>query len=129
MKPAKPLLALALLALSALYAFWFLRGGETVAATLEVRNIGARPGIATPQVYVTLPVRGAPTVRLIGWERVALAPNESKEITVTADPRLLAAFDGGWKIAAGEIDVAEGEFAGDAKLSGRATLTERTLKP
>ncbi len=32
MKPAKPLLALALLALSALYAFWFLRPGETVAA-------------------------------------------------------------------------------------------------
>lgn len=32
MKSAKPLLAFALLALSALYAFWFLRGGETVAA-------------------------------------------------------------------------------------------------
>lgn len=32
MKPANPPLAAALLALSALYAFWFLRGGETVAA-------------------------------------------------------------------------------------------------
>ncbi|HJR74468.1 MAG TPA: DUF2069 domain-containing protein [Luteimonas sp.] len=32
MKTGKPLLAVALLALSALYAFWFLRGGETVAA-------------------------------------------------------------------------------------------------
>ncbi len=104
-------------------------GGETVTAKVEVRNIGTRAGIATPQVYATLPVRGAPTVRLIGWERVPLAPGESKEITITADPRLLAAFDGGWKIVAGDIAFTVGEFAGDAKLTSRATITERTLKP
>jgi len=32
MKSSKPALAAALLALSALYAYWFLRGGEPVAA-------------------------------------------------------------------------------------------------
>ncbi len=104
-------------------------GGETVTATIEVRNIGARAGIATPQFYAMLPVRGAPTVRLIGWERVALAPGESKEITITADPRLLAAFDAGWKIAAGDVAVSVGEFAGDSKLTASATLAERTIKP
>jgi beta-glucosidase len=106
-----------------------LSGGETVTATVEVRNIGARAGIATPQFYATVPVRGASTVRLIGWERVALAPGESKEITITADPRLLAAFDAGWKIAAGEVAITVGEFAGDIKLTAAATLTARTIKP
>jgi beta-glucosidase len=104
-------------------------GGDTVTATVEVRNVGDRAGIATPQVYATVPVRGEQVPRLIGWARVNLAPGERKEITVTADPRLLAAFDGGWRIGAGEVAVTAGAFAGDAKLTARATLTARTLKP
>jgi beta-glucosidase len=33
-------------------------------------------------------------MRLLGFERVELQPGESKQITITADPRLLARFDG-----------------------------------
>ncbi len=33
-------------------------------------------------------------MRLLGFERVDLKPGESKTVTLTADPRLLARFDG-----------------------------------
>jgi beta-glucosidase len=67
-------------------------GGETVTASFTVTNTGERAGADVPQLYLT----GAPDqkrMRLLGFERVELAPGESREVTLTADPRLLARFD------------------------------------
>jgi beta-glucosidase len=41
---------------------------------------------------------------LLGFERVELQPGESRSMTLTADPRLLARYDG----AAGQWHIAEG---------------------
>ena len=67
-------------------------GGETVTATFTVTNSGGRRGAAVPQTYLI----SAPDdrrCRLIGFERVELDPGESRTVSVTADPRLLARFD------------------------------------
>jgi beta-glucosidase len=53
-------------------------------------------------------------MRLLGFERVVLKPGESRRVTVTAEPRLLARFDlgaGRWRIAAGSYRVALGRSA------------------
>jgi beta-glucosidase len=100
-------------------------GGETVTATFTVTNTGDREGADVPQVYLTA-AAGEERVRLLGFERVALAPGESRRITVTADPRLLARFDAGqWSIAAGVHRIAVGRAADDLALEAETDLAER----
>lgn len=108
-------------------------GGETVTATFQVTNGGDRAGIDTPQLYATVTAAdGKPSQRLIGWARVSLEPQETKAVTITADPRLLAAYDAGlpgWRIAAGTIPVSVGTDAETMVLRGEAVLDARTLPP
>ena len=49
-----------------------------------------------------------------------MKPGESKRVTITADPRLLARFDDGagrWRIAAARYRIAVGKSAEDLALS------------
>jgi beta-glucosidase len=104
-----------------------------VTATFQVTNAGDRPGVDTPQLYATVTAAdGKPSKRLIGWARVALEPDETKAVTITADPRLLAAYDvslPGWRIAEGAVPVSVGTDAETMVLSGEAVLRARTLPP
>src|SRR5262249_43675453 len=68
-------------------------GGGSVTATFTVTNTGKVAGADVPQVYLT-DAAGDKRMRLLGFERVELAPGASRTVTITADPRLLARFDG-----------------------------------
>jgi beta-glucosidase len=68
-----------------------------------VTNTGARDGADVPQLYL-IQGAGDQRMRLLGFERVELRPGESRRVTMTADPRLLARFDAGtgrWRITEG----------------------------
>jgi beta-glucosidase len=66
----------------------------TATATLTLSNTGKLPGGDVAQLYATLPSStGEPFRRLVGWQRVTLAPGESKVVTITANPTLLSIFD------------------------------------
>jgi beta-glucosidase len=110
-----------------------VEGGETLTVSLDVTNTGAVAGIDTPQVYALVTGSdGKESQRLIGWSRVALAPGETKRVTISADPRLLANYDAnlpGWRIADGKVGVAVGTSAEALTLRGEASLTARTMKP
>jgi beta-glucosidase len=113
------------------YANLKVVGGETLTVSFDVTNTGARAGKDTPQVYLT-DQGGKPVQRLIGFERVALAPGETRRVTVTSDARLLATFDPvakAWKVASGEYGVAVGASSGNLALKGGAKLRARRLKP
>ena len=61
---------------------------------LTVKNTGTRPGVEIAQVYVALPAIAAePPRRLAGWERIPLAPSESKTISMTFEPLFLSIFN------------------------------------
>ena len=108
-----------------------VEGGKTLKVSFEVRNTGARAGADVPQVYLRS-AAGKPLARLIGWDKVTLAPGERKRVSVTADPRLLASYDvaaHGWRIVAGDYRVSVGRHADDAALEGGAKLAARTIKP
>jgi beta-glucosidase len=67
-------------------------------------------------------------MRLLGFERVELRAGESRAVTVTADPRLLARYDaeaGQWHIAEGTHRIALGKAADDLVLTAEVRLTER----
>jgi beta-glucosidase len=104
-------------------------GGRTLTVRFRVTNTGAREGTDTPQVYAA----GAGQMRrLIGWGRVHLKPGESREVSVTADPRLLSRFDvraDRWRLASGTYRVAVGRYAGDTALTGAAALEGAMLQP
>jgi beta-glucosidase len=103
-----------------------LDGGDTVTASFGVTNTGDRAGADVPQLYLTEAV-GDKRLRLLGFERVELQPGESVQVTLTADPRLLARFDGGagqWHIEEGTYKVAVGKAADDLVLTGDTALAE-----
>ena len=105
-----------------------LKGGATIEASFEVINTGERAGIETAQVYARI----AGGLRLVGWARVSLKPGETRRVSVTADPRLLASYDvhlPGWRIAAGPVEISVRTDAETVVLSGETTLAAGTLKP
>jgi beta-glucosidase len=102
-------------------------GGDTITASFTVTNTGEREGADVPQLYLT-DAAGDQRMRLLGFERVQLAPGESRSVTVKAEPRLLARYDadaGRWHIAEGGYRVALGKAADDLVLMAEAQLTER----
>jgi beta-glucosidase len=104
-----------------------LAAGDTLTATFTVTNTGHRDGADVPQLYLTA-AAGDERMRLLGFERVELGAGESREVTLTAEPRLLAHYDGEageWHIAAGVYRVAVGRAADDLVLTGEAQLPER----
>ena len=106
-------------------------GGETITATFTVTNTGAVAGADVPQVYLT-DAAGERRLRLLGFARVELAPGAARIVTVTADPRLLARFDGKnglgqWRITEGTYRVALGKSAGELVLTAEAPLAGRVF--
>jgi beta-glucosidase len=104
-------------------------GGNTIEVSLDVHNTGTRQGKTVAQVYVKPPIGPS---RLIGWSKVDLAPGETKHVTLTADPRLLAMFDSDanlWRIAAGDYTVRLGGSVSDVSATAVAHVNESTVKP
>jgi beta-glucosidase len=106
-------------------------GGDTVRATFKVTNTGKRSGADVPQLYVT-PPGGKRPLRLGGWQKVDLAPGESRQISIAVEPRILADYDPAlarWFIAAGQYRVMLAKSAGDAGITAHAALGERSMRP
>ena len=94
-------------------------------------NTGKVAGADVPQVYLSEAPDG-PRMRLLGFECVELQPGESKTVTLKAEPRLLARFDGPnglghWRIEQGTYRVGLGKSAGDIVRTAEATLSARVF--
>ena len=89
-----------------------------------VKNTGKRAGAEIAQVYATLPeAAGEPFKRLVGWQRIELAPGESKTVTVAADPRVMSVFDeqkNAWSLLPGTYKIFAGPSSSETPLN--ATL-------
>ena len=67
--------------------------------------------------------------RLVAFERAELAPGESRKLTLSIDPRLLADWNGaGWTIPAGRYRFAIGENAEALGPEVEVTLKARSWK-
>lgn len=68
------------------------RGGHK--ATLTVRNTGQRAGTEIAEVYAVLPkASGEDYKRLVGFQRVKLAPGQSKTVTIDLNKLCLSIYD------------------------------------
>lgn len=104
-----------------------VEGGDTLAASVTVRNTGARTGADVVQLYLER-AADEPRRRLLGFVRVELGPGESRRVTIIADARLAARYDSGageWFLAGGDYRVFVGTDAETPVLRAGATITER----
>jgi beta-glucosidase len=93
---------------------------STASVTFSVRNTGSRAGAETAQVYVTLPAAaGEPFHRLVAWEKVALAPGETKAVTLPLDSHYLSIFNAAretWELLPGSYTIYAGGSSSDLPM-------------
>ena len=89
--------------------------------SVTVKNTGKRAGKEIAQVYAALPASaGEPPKRLIGWQKLDLAPGESKTVEIPIDPLYLSIFNEGkdsFEVAAGDYKIWEGGSSRSLPLS------------
>ena len=94
---------------------------DTVSFT--VRNTGKRAGAEIAQVYAGLPAStNEPPRRLVAWEKVRLAPGESKTVTLKIDPKFLSIFNeqsDSWELPKGEFQFQVGGSSRALPLSAK----------
>ncbi len=94
--------------------------------SFTVKNTGKRAGAEIAEVYATLPAAsGESFKRLAGWQRVELAPGESKTVTVPLASEVLAIFDeqkNGWDLLPGAYGILAGPSSAETPLHGELHL-------
>ena len=93
-------------------------------AHFTVKNTGQREGTEIAELYVELPsAANEHFKRLAGWQRVTLAPGESKDVSIALNPLYLSIFDtakDGWQLLPGDYKIMAGASSSDTPLN--ATL-------
>jgi beta-glucosidase len=94
--------------------------------TFDVTNTGARTGAEIAEVYATLPqASGERFNRLAAWQKVRLAPGESRSVTLRLDPFYLSIFNAdkdAWELVPGEYIIKAGASSRDLPLRGSIHL-------
>ena len=93
--------------------------------TVEIKNTGAMDSDEVPQVYLGAPSQipdgvQFPVRALVGFDRVHLAPGESKTVTIHVPERQLQYWstkDGKWVLASGKRTVSVGGSSRNLRLN------------
>jgi beta-glucosidase len=108
-----------------------LHRGKTLTVGFAVTNVGGRVGSDVPQAYL-VSASGEQMLRLIGFQRVTLAPGQSTHVEMSVDPRLLGYFDERkrrWRVSAGSYEIAIAPDAAERTLTSTVLLPASTLRP
>jgi beta-glucosidase len=93
---------------------------DATTVTFTVKNTGRRAGAEIAEVYAALPASSEePPKRLVGWTKLHLNPDETREVSVTVDNSYLSIFDeslDAWKLVPGTYTVMVGESSQDLPL-------------
>ncbi|HTO93368.1 MAG TPA: glycoside hydrolase family 3 N-terminal domain-containing protein [Bacteroidota bacterium] len=102
-----------------------MRRDEKTRVTVEVTNTGALAGDEVVQMYVRDNVSSVtrPVKELRGFQRVRLAPGETRTVTLPLGPEHLAftTIDRSWAVEPGDFDIMVGSSSRDEDLA-RVTL-------
>ena len=115
------------------YGKFSVHPGRETRLRFKVTNSGRRAGSDVPQVYAAVPgPDGKPIKRLVGFQRVVLAPGESRLVDLSVDPRLIGRYDVAsrqWKVTKSRIRIILGRNAEDEVAARTITLPDIVLKP
>jgi len=98
-----------------------------VSVSLDVKNTGSRAGQEIVELYIhdPSPKIDKPVRELKGFAKVALAPGETKTVTIPIIPRNLAYFDvpgKQWKADAGDYEIQVGASSRDIRQKATVHL-------
>ena len=100
--------------------------GKEPTVRFTVRNAGPRAGAEVAEVYVALPASAKePPKRLAAWSKVLLNPGESKELSLSINPRELSIYDestDAWKELPGRYTIMVGGSSRDLPLHEEINL-------
>jgi beta-glucosidase len=100
--------------------------GAKPTVTFSVKNTGTRAGAEIAEIYAALPdSANEPPKRLVGWSKLTLQPGESKQVTVSIEPKYLSIFDepsDAWKLLPGSYSFMVGGSSQDLPLKKAITL-------
>jgi beta-glucosidase len=101
--------------------------GTTIPVSFDVTNTGAVAGAEVAQLYVSDPSAKAarPERELKGFEKVRLAPGETRRVTLNLDARAFSYWDEAahkWTIDPGKFVVRVGDSSENTPLSAEVTL-------
>ena len=89
--------------------------------SFTVRNTGKRAGAEVAQVYAGLPAAAnEPPKRLVAWDKIQLAPGESRTVTLKLEPKFLSIFDeakNDWDLLSGEYRIFVGGSSDSTPLT------------
>ena len=89
--------------------------------SFTVKNTGTRAGAEVAQVYAELPSSSdEPFKRLVAWQRIQLAPGESKSVTLPLTPLLLSIFNeqkNDWQLLPGSYKISVGPSSSETPLT------------
>jgi len=71
-----------------------LKAGDSITATVTVTNTGAVNGDEVVQAYLKTPQTDGPIHSLAGFQRINIPAGQSRDVTITIDPRALSSVDG-----------------------------------
>lgn len=111
-----------------------IRDTDTLTVQVDVTNTGARYGKEVVQLYVadreSTVIR--PVRELKGFEKVALAPGETKTVAFTLDSRAFAYWNEAlhdWHVETGAFGIQIGRSSRDIALEADVTVTGTTVVP
>ncbi len=101
--------------------------GATVPVSFDVTNTGNVAGAEVAQLYVSDPSAriDRPERELKGFEKVRLAPGETRQVTINLDARSFSYWDAAahkWTIDPGEFVIRVGDSSENTPLSANITL-------
>jgi beta-glucosidase len=103
------------------------KAGDAVTVTFDVTNTGSVAGAEVAQLYVSDPSAKAqrPERELKGFEKVRLAPGETKHVSLTLDARAFSYWDESahkWTIDPGKFVLRVGDSSENTPLSAEVSL-------
>ena len=101
--------------------------GSTVTVSFDVANTGSVEGAEVAQLYVSDPSARAkrPERELKGFDKVRLAPGETKHVTISLDARAFSYWDEakhGWTIDPGKFVILVGDSSENTPLHADLTI-------
>ena len=105
-----------------------IKAGESVVASVKIKNTGKKAGKEIVQFYVAAPEgteckppyrEARPKMELKGFEKVFLKPGESAAVTVTLDARAFAVWDSllhDWYVPGGTYKILAAASSRDVRL-------------
>lgn len=110
-----------------------LKAGEVLTVSVDVKNTGARVGKETVQLYVSdLSGEAVRPIReLKGFEKIELAPGETKTVVFFLDKRAFSFFDeanGAWRCPDGKFEIQIGKSCRDIVLKAEILVDSPSLQ-